>query len=121
MNSPHLTDGAFRFLSAAKQLRKIKIASNQNLTDISIKLLTKSCSELKYVALTDCEKISDASLKCLAASKNLSVLNLADCVRISDAGVKYLTEGACVGKLRELNLTNCVRIGGQSISALSRK
>jgi F-box/leucine-rich repeat protein 13 len=121
MNSPRLTDNAFKFLSAARQLRKIKIASNANLTDIAIKTITKNCTELRYVALTDCEKISDASLKCLSACKNLSVLNLADCLRITDAGVKFLSEGPCVGKLRELNLTNCLRIGSQSISSLSRK
>ena len=121
MNSPALTDTAFKFMSAAKHLQKVKIASNKNLTDTSIKLLTKTCAELKYVAITDCEKISDMSLKCLSGCKNLSVLNLADCVRISDVGVKHLSDGNCVGKLRELNLTNCLRIGTQSISALSRK
>jgi F-box/leucine-rich repeat protein 13 len=120
-DSPNLTDTSFKFLSGAKLLRKVKISSNQNLTDMAVKFLTKHCTELRYVALTDCEKISDISLKCLAMCKNLTVLNLADCIRISDNGVKYLGEGACVQKLRELNLTNCIRIGSASIGALSKK
>ena len=73
------------------------------------------------MSITDCERISDASLKCIAACKNLSVLNLADCIRISDLGIKALTEGVCVQKLRELNLTNCVRIGNPSMIVLARK
>jgi F-box/leucine-rich repeat protein 13 len=121
LNSPQLTDEAFRHLSQATQLRVVKIASNRNLTDLSMKLLTKSCGELRHVSITDCERITDSTLKYLAACKNLVVLNMADCIRISDIGVKQLTEGVCVAKLRELNLTNCIRIGNQSMIALSKK
>ena len=37
--------------------------------------------DLRHVYLTDCQLITDTSLKCLAACRNLTVLNLADCVR----------------------------------------
>lgn len=47
LDSPHLTDEAFRYLSNAKQLRKLKIASNRNLTDNAMKYIAKSCFELK--------------------------------------------------------------------------
>lgn len=47
LDSPHLTDEAFRYLSNAKQLRKLKIASNRNLTDNSMRYIAKGCLELK--------------------------------------------------------------------------
>ncbi len=47
LDSPHLTDEAFRYLSNAKQLRKLKIASNRNLSDNAIKYIAKNCIELK--------------------------------------------------------------------------
>lgn len=121
LNSPQLTDESFKYISHASQLRKLKIASNKNISDLTVKLLTKCCTELRYISLTDCDRISDTSLKYLAACKNLTVLNLADCIRISDVGVKQLSEGVCVNKLRELNLTNCIRIGNQSMIAISKK
>lgn len=121
MNSPKLTDTAFKFLSGAKQLRKVRIASNHNLSDASVRLITKNCPELRYVALTDCEKITDSSMKCFALCRNLVVLNMADCIRISDSGIKFLADGACASKLRELNFTNCYRVGSQSIAALARR
>ncbi len=71
--------------------------------------------------MTDCEKISDGSLKALSGLKNLQVLNLADCIRITDTGIKYLTEGACSVKLRELNLANCICLGNMSMINLAKK
>ena len=81
LNSPHLTDESFRYLSHSKLLKTLKVASNKNLTDYTFKYLTKSCSELRHISITDCEKISDGSLKSIANLKNLTVLNLADCIR----------------------------------------
>ena len=48
---------------------------------MTFKHVGKHCSELRHLYLTDCQKITDMSLKSLAACKNLTVLNLADCVR----------------------------------------
>jgi hypothetical protein len=81
LDSPNLTDDAFEYLSYAIHLKKLKIANNKNLTDFSIKSITKSCIELRYISLTDCERISDSSLKCMSNLRNLCVLNLADCFR----------------------------------------
>ena len=68
-------------MSQAKELKILKIASNKNLSDNSIRLLTKNCTEIRNISLTDCERISDASMKFFAGCKNLMVLNLADCIR----------------------------------------
>jgi hypothetical protein len=81
LDSSQLTDVSFEYLSQAKKLRKLRIASNQNLTDYSIKLIARSCIELRYVSLVDCERLGDSSLKYLSACKNLSALNLTDCIR----------------------------------------
>lgn len=143
MDSPNLTDESFRYLAHATNLRTLKLNENKNLTDATFKYLTKTCTDLRHVSVTDCERISDGTLKCLAALKNLSVLNLADCIRyckfslvlmnktfflnylyinrVTDNGVKYLTEGTCASKIRELNLSNCVCVGSQSLILLAKR
>lgn len=121
LDSPHLTDESFKYISQSRFLKTIKIASNKNLTDHSIKLISKNCTDLRYVSLIDCEKINDLCLKYLSQLRTLSILNLADCIRVSDAGVKHLTDGPSANKIRELNLTNCLRIGNQSMISLVRK
>ena len=83
MDSPNLTDESFRYLTHATHLRTLKLNENRNLTDATFKYLTKSCTELRHVSITDCERISDGTLKCLAGLKYLSILNLADCIRYS--------------------------------------
>ena len=57
------------------------LLGNQKITDSSFKKLGPLCVDLRHVYLTDCQLITDTSLKCLAACRNLTVLNLADCVR----------------------------------------
>ena len=81
MNSPSLTDDSFKYLSQCKQLKRIRIASNKNITDQTVKLITKNCAELRQISITDCDRIGDQSLKCIAMCKQLVVLNLADCIK----------------------------------------
>lgn len=121
MDSPFLTDDSFKYISAATKLKKLKISSNQCITDAAFKLIAKNCLELEHVYVTDCIKITDGSLKSLSQLKNLIVLNMADCVRLSDIGIKLLCDGPCSSKLRELNFTNCIRISNPSIISLSKK
>ncbi|XP_050412952.2 dynein regulatory complex subunit 6-like isoform X2 [Patella vulgata] len=111
LGSPLLTDEPFKKIANYKNLTTIKIDGNHRISDASTKLIGKLCPNLEHVYLTDCSRLTDATLKSISACRNLIVLNLADCVRISDTGVRYMAEGPCAFKLRELNLTNCVRVG----------
>jgi F-box and leucine-rich repeat protein 13 len=81
LDSPNLTDEAFRYLSESHSLRKLKIACNANVSDTSVKMISRHCLELRFVSIIDCERITDISLKFLASCKQLQVLNMSDCIR----------------------------------------
>lgn len=81
LDSPFLSDDAFRYLSAAKHLKTLKISGNHTITDTTFKSLTRNCLELNHVYITDCPRLTDSTLKMLSGLKNLIVLNIADCVR----------------------------------------
>ncbi|KAK2141506.1 hypothetical protein LSH36_1090g00105 [Paralvinella palmiformis] len=111
LGSSNLSDEAFKALAGEKKLQKLKIESNQKITDATFKLIGKNCPELHQLYMVDCQNITDASLKSLAACKNLTIINFADCVRITDVGVRHIVDSACGSKIQELNLTNCIRVG----------
>ncbi|XP_013411676.1 F-box/LRR-repeat protein 13-like isoform X1 [Lingula anatina] len=111
LGSPYISDESLKKVAATRKLRMLKIDSNQKITDVSFKMIGRMCPDLYHLYLTDCQKITDMTLKSLSSCKNLTVLNLADCVRISDNGVKSIVESSCGPKLKELNLTNCIRVG----------
>ena len=54
---------------------------NQKISDASFKQIGKLCPDLRLLYMTDCQKITDISLKHLTGCRNLTVVNLADCVR----------------------------------------
>ena len=81
MDSPFLTDEAFRHLCAARNLQKVKVSNNHAITDVTFKALARNCLNLRHVYITDCVRITDSTLKSLAQLRNLVVLNIADCVR----------------------------------------
>ena len=47
MDSPLITDEAFRYLVNSRNLRVLKLNANKNLTDTTLKYITKSCMELR--------------------------------------------------------------------------
>ncbi|KAM9313239.1 F-box and leucine-rich repeat protein 13 [Gastrophryne carolinensis] len=121
LGSPHLSDAAFKVLAHRKKLQKIRIEGNNRITDTSIKAISRSCPSLNHIYLTDCQKITDHSLKALSLLKNVTILNVADCIRISDPGVRQVVEGPSGSKIRELNLTNCLRVSDLSLLRIAQK
>ncbi|XP_025107990.1 dynein regulatory complex subunit 6-like isoform X5 [Pomacea canaliculata] len=121
LGSPLLTDESFKHLAQLKQLRVLKVDGNHRISDDSMRMVGKLCPDLQHIYLTDCQRLTDSTLKSFANCRSLTVLNIADCVRISDAGVRHLTEGVCTAKLRELNLTNCVRVGDLAMVNLHKR
>ncbi|XP_067934698.1 F-box and leucine-rich repeat protein 13-like isoform X2 [Watersipora subatra] len=111
LGTQFLTDDAFKSLATIKSLQRIRVEANQLISDTAMKLIGKLSSNLTHVYLSDCQRITDHSLKALSACRNLAVLNVTDCVRITDTGVRHLMEGPSGPKIRELNLTNCIRVG----------
>ncbi|XP_006266653.2 F-box and leucine-rich repeat protein 13 [Alligator mississippiensis] len=120
LDSPHLSDTAFKALAECK-LVKVRIEGNNRITDLSFKLMSKSCPYIKHIYMADCQKITDVGLKIISSLKYILVLNLADCIRISDAGVKPFLEGSSGAKLRELNLTNCFQVTDVSVVKIAQR
>jgi len=121
ISSPLVTDRALMKFANHKQLVRLRIEGNHNITDDSLKMLGKCCTRLKHLYAVDCQNITDSAMKFLANLRHLAVINIANCVRISDAGVRHLVEGNVGGKVRELNLTNCVRVSDVSLLRISQK
>ncbi|XP_071817253.1 F-box and leucine-rich repeat protein 13-like isoform X2 [Apostichopus japonicus] len=121
LQTPNITDLSLKALAQHRKLQQIKIEGNNRISDNSFKYVGKMCSEIRHLYITDCPRITDASLKSLAPCRNINVLNFADCIRITDAGVRNLVEGPSGPKLREINLSNCVRVTDVSIMKITQK
>ncbi|KAK4830289.1 hypothetical protein QYF61_009492 [Mycteria americana] len=104
LDSPHLSDTTFKALAECK-LVKVSIEGNNQITDLSFKLISKCCPYIRHIHMADCQKITDAGLKMISPLKHILVLNEADC--ISWRRERKYNEGF-VGqdKDRERSLTN---------------
>ncbi|XP_031421085.1 dynein regulatory complex subunit 6 isoform X2 [Clupea harengus] len=107
LESPHLTDTAFKTIAEVASLKKLRIQGNNHITDIGWKAVCKSSPKLSHLHAADCSKMTDACLKCIALLKNLTHLDISDSVRVSDVGLRYLTDGPSACKIREFDLSNC--------------
>jgi len=56
------------------------MSGNGQISDSSLRSISKSCPDLRHLYVVDCHLITDTSLKALMTSR-LTVLNIADCVR----------------------------------------
>ncbi|RMX56403.1 hypothetical protein pdam_00023147, partial [Pocillopora damicornis] len=114
MNSPFLSDAAFKCLASCKKLNKIRVEGNNRLTDASVKVLARSCPLLEHVYLVDCPRMTDLALKALATSKHLHVVNVADCVRATNKVAANVIH-KCRPFLGHLNLRGCYNLSSESI------
>ncbi|NXP75009.1 DRC6 protein, partial [Ramphastos sulfuratus] len=119
-DSPYLSDTTFKALTECK-LVKVNIEGNNQITDSSFELMSKSCPYIRHIHVADCQKITDAGLKTISPLKHILVLNVADCIRISDGGVRPFVQGSSGAKLRELNLTNCIHVTDASITEIGQR
>ncbi|XP_063998627.1 LOW QUALITY PROTEIN: F-box and leucine-rich repeat protein 13 [Pogoniulus pusillus] len=120
LDSPHLSDTTFKALAECK-LVKVSIEGNNQITDSSFELMSKSCLYIRHIHVADCQKITDAGLKMISPLKHILVLNVADCIRISDGGVRPFVQGSSGAKLRELNLSNCIHVTDASITEIGQR
>ncbi|KAM6287700.1 F-box and leucine-rich repeat protein 13 [Spheniscus humboldti] len=120
LDSPHLSDTTFKALAECK-LVKVSIEGNNQITDLSFKLMSKCCPYIRHIHMADCQKITDAGLKMISPLKHILVLNVADCIRLSDGGVRPFVQGSSGAKLRELNLTNCIHVTDASVTEIAQR
>ncbi|KAM6320934.1 F-box and leucine-rich repeat protein 13 [Aegotheles albertisi] len=120
LDSPQLSDATFKALAECK-LVKVSIEGNNQITDLSIELISKCCPYIRHIHMADCQKITDAGLQMISPLKHILVLNVADCIRISDEGVMTFVQGSSGAKLRELNLTNCIHVTDASVTEIAQR
>ncbi|XP_040521685.1 dynein regulatory complex subunit 6 isoform X2 [Gallus gallus] len=120
LDSPHLSDTTFKALTECK-LVKVRIEGNNQITDLSFKMMSKCCQYIRHIHFAGCPKITDVGLKMISKLKNILVLNVADCLRISDRGIRPFVRGSSGAKLRELNLANCIHVTDASVKEIAER
>ncbi|NXJ03224.1 DRC6 protein, partial [Odontophorus gujanensis] len=120
LDSPHLSDTTFKALTECK-LVKVRIEGNNQITDLSFKLMSKCCQYMRHIYFAGCQKITDVGLKMISKLNYILVLNVADCLRIRDGGVRPFVQGSSGAKLRELNLANCIHVTDASVKEIAQR
>ncbi|XP_072198828.1 F-box and leucine-rich repeat protein 13 isoform X1 [Excalfactoria chinensis] len=120
LDSPHLSDTTFKALTECN-LVKVRIEGNNQITDLSFKMMSKCCQYIRHIHFASCQKITDAGLKKISKLKYILVLNMANCLRISDGGVQSFVRGSSGAKLRELNLSNCIHVTDASVKEIAQR
>jgi len=77
--------------------------------------LVKSLPDLRHLALTNCDKITDDDLKVLRSLPNLKSLDLSGCDEVTDKGLQVLSS---MTSLQNLNLTDLSQITIRGLKAL---
>ncbi|XP_016425335.1 F-box/LRR-repeat protein 13-like [Sinocyclocheilus rhinocerous] len=90
LDSPYLSDVAFKAMAEVISLTKIQIevlncafciSGNNRMMDSSLKALCRSSLKLSEVQMSDCTRLTDASLKSLGSLTKLCNLNISGCIK----------------------------------------
>uniref|UniRef100_A0A8P4G5Y0 F-box domain-containing protein n=2 Tax=Dicentrarchus labrax TaxID=13489 RepID=A0A8P4G5Y0_DICLA len=120
LDAPHLSDITFKAIAEVAKLKTFCTEGNNQLTDISWTALCSSSQGLCRLHAAECTRMTDASLKSMAALKNLQHLDIS-CNKVSDIGIQCLTEGSSSTKLRELNVSQCSHITDISVKRIAQR
>ncbi|CAG8577894.1 816_t:CDS:2, partial [Scutellospora calospora] len=116
----YISDSTIQAIAhSCPNLRVINLNNCIHISDISLESISKNqCSStLISISLCGCRKITDLGIKMLSKScQNLNSLNLADCGKITDKSIIMIAKGC--SKLRQIRLSDCPRITEKSIEAL---
>ncbi|XDV52965.1 hypothetical protein PO909_021596 [Leuciscus waleckii] len=121
LDSPFLSDVAFKTIAEVISLTKIQIEGNERMTDSSLKALCRSSHKLTEVHVSDCPRVTDASLKSLGNLTKLCSLNISGCIKVTDMGIYYITEGPSAVELRELDLSYCPKVTDLSLKRITQR
>ncbi|TRY83444.1 hypothetical protein DNTS_016198, partial [Danionella cerebrum] len=121
LNSPCLSDAAFKTICKSITLTKLQMRGNNKITDSSLKSLCRSCVRLSELRVSKCPHITDASLKSLGALPKLCKLNISGSVKVTDMGILYVTEGPSAVQLQHLDLSYCPRVTDLSLRKITQK
>ncbi|CAG8617112.1 7807_t:CDS:1 [Ambispora leptoticha] len=78
-NCRSITDVGVSSLSSLTSMQNLSISHCENVTDESLKMLGKSCAELKCLDVTGCRNITEVGVKCLIdGCKKLKLLRISE-------------------------------------------
>ncbi|XP_074980603.1 F-box and leucine-rich repeat protein 13 isoform X9 [Caretta caretta] len=101
---------SFKSISECKNLQDLNVSECQGLNDESMRLISEGCPALLYLNLSYTD-ITNGTLKLLSRSfSNLQYLSLAYCRKFTDKGLQYLGSGKGCHKLIYLDLSGCIQI-----------
>lgn len=111
LNRCDITDAGVAVISRyCSDLREIRLSECHSITNLGLRSLSMKCNQMSLVDFTNCSRLDDKALRVIAASlESLQYLILSGCKQITDMGMREVAH--CCTKLAQLDLQNCERIG----------
>ena len=99
-------------------LRHVNPIRCDQITDIGISALARSCPQLSNIDLHDCKQITDIGMSALARScSNLYSIKLSSCDQITDMGISEIAHRC--SHLNDIDISFCDQVTDMGISALA--
>ncbi|XP_077194195.1 F-box and leucine-rich repeat protein 13 isoform X2 [Paroedura picta] len=100
----------FKSIAQCRNLQTLNVSKCQGLNDELMRLVSEGCPALLHLNLSHTD-ITNGTLRLLSRSfSNLQYLNLAYCRKFTDKGLQYLGSGRGCHKLISLDLSGCLQI-----------
>ena len=112
--SAWLSDSAVRRLAACASLQELWLSTCSGLRDGGLAAIASSCLRLRLVDVSNCRRVSDEGVCCVAALPLLSHLELAGCAGAADSPLLALARREAGRRLAYLGLSS--RNGHSAIS-----
>ncbi|KAM9205719.1 LOW QUALITY PROTEIN: F-box and leucine-rich repeat protein 13 [Mergus octosetaceus] len=109
LDSPHLSDPTFK--APECKLIKVRIEGNDQISDLSFKLISKCCPYIRLIHIACCQ-MKDVGLKMISQLKCIHVLSVVDCLWY------YIAPIFLCHQLTYLNLRHSENITDAGIEAL---
>nr|XP_033815510.1 dynein regulatory complex subunit 6 isoform X2 [Geotrypetes seraphini] len=101
---------SFKTIGVCRNLQDLNLSECQGVNDESVRVISEGCSALLYLNLSYTD-ITDGTLRILSRCfQNLQYLSLAYCRKFTDKGLQYLATGKGCRKLIYLDLSGCIQI-----------
>ncbi|XP_048356504.1 dynein regulatory complex subunit 6 isoform X2 [Sphaerodactylus townsendi] len=110
----------FKSIGLCKNLQELNVSKCQGLNDELMRLVSEGCPALLHLNLSHTD-ITNGTLRLLSRSfSNLQHLNLAYCRKFTDKGLQYLGSGRGCHKLIYLDLSGCLQITVEGFKSIAK-
>jgi hypothetical protein len=96
------------------QLTHLNISGCGRITDDGVDMLVKNCKNITTLAISNCWKLTDVSLKYIGTLTELVNLDISHCNKLNGAG--FMSHS--MGKLQKLNCSYCKALSDKSLEKL---